>query len=283
MGPHRVSRDLVETVVRRDRLVVAGGLALITSLAWLYLLTGAGMDMGDMDMGDMDMGDMDMGNMDMSGMDMAGMHMAWDARYAVIMFLMWWIMMIAMMMPSAAPMILLFAAVNRRSRERDAPWVPTTFFATGYLIAWAGFSLGATAIHWSLDRSGLMTPAMASSADWLGAVLLIAAGLYQLTPLKHACLRHCRSPVAFVTAHWQPGRAGALRMGLWHGAFCVACCWVVMGLLFYGGVMSFTWIVGLSIFVLLEKLLPAGHGFGYVTGAGFIAWGLWLLATKLLA
>jgi len=155
-------------------------------------------------------------------------------------------------------------------------------FASGYLVAWAGFSLAATALQWALDRAGLMTMAMASASDWLGATLLIAAGIYQLTPLKHACLRHCRSPVAFVTEHWRPGPRGALRMGLWHGSYCVACCWVVMGLLFYGGIMSFYWIVGLAVLVLLEKLLPVGHRLGSLSGIAFLIWGIWLAGQALL-
>ena len=245
----------VEALARRERLVTAAALTLITLLAWAYLLAGAGMDM--------DMGDMDM-----------VMPMDWTVGYALIMFLMWWIMMIAMMLPSAAPMILLFALVNRRSRSRGASYVPTAVFASGYLVAWGGFSLAATVLQWWLEQSGWLTMAMASANPWLGGVLLIAAGIYQLTPLKHACLRHCRGPVEFITRHWRPGPKGALRMGLEHGAFCVGCCWVVMGLLFYGGVMNLYWIVGLAALVLLEKVLPRGHGFGALSGLGFLLWGL---------
>lgn len=256
-----MSDTLLESVVRRDRLVIIAALVLITGLAWVYLVSGAGMDMSAMDM------DMNM-----------VMPMDWTPVYALIMFLMWWIMMVAMMLPSAAPMILLFALVNRRSKNQGAPYVPTFVFASGYLTAWAGFSLVATLLQWWLEQSGWLTMAMASANRWLGGVLLIAAGIYQLTPLKHACLRHCRGPVEFITAHWRPGCAGAFRMGLEHGAFCVGCCWVVMGLLFYGGVMNLFWIVGLAVLVLLEKLLPQGHGFGSLTGIGFLSWGLWVLA-----
>ena len=250
----------VEALARRDRLVTAAALTLITLLAWAYLLAGAGMDM--------DMGDMDMNMV---------MPMDWTVGYALIMFLMWWIMMIAMMLPSAAPMILLFALVNRRSRSRGAAYVPTAVFASGYLIAWGGFSFAATGLQWWLEQSGWLTMAMASAHPWLGGVLLIAAGIYQLSPLKHACLRHCRGPVEFITRHWRPGAGGALRMGLEHGAFCVGCCWVVMGLLFYGGVMNLYWIVGLAVLVLLEKVLPQGHRFGALSGLGFLLWGLFLL------
>ena len=107
----------------------------------------------------------------------------------------------------------------------------------------------------------------------LGAGLLIAAGAYQLSPLKHACLRHCRSPLFFISHHWRPGNLGALRMGVEHGAFCTGCCWFLMALLFYGGIMNLYWIVGLAVFVLLEKTIPAGHWLGRITGALLIAWG----------
>lgn len=250
----------IETLARHDRRVVAAALALITLLAWVWLLAGAGMDM------------------DMTGMDLdMVMPVDWSPGYAFLMFWMWWIMMIAMMLPSAAPMILLFALVNRRSREQGAPWTPTAVFTAGYLIAWGGFSLVATLLQWWLEQSGWLTMSMASATPWLGGTILIAAGIYQLTPLKHACLRHCRGPVEFISQHWRPGRAGALRMGLEHGAFCVGCCWVVMGLLFYGGVMNLYWIVGLAVLVLLEKILPAGHWLGSLSGIGFLIWGGWLL------
>jgi predicted metal-binding membrane protein len=259
-----VNTDVIEAIVRRDRAVVIAGLVLVTLLAWAYLLAGAGMDM------------------DMAGMDPdMVMPMTWTASYALVMFLMWWIMMIAMMLPSAAPMILLFAMINRKNRQREAPFVPTGVFAAGYLVAWGGFSLAATLLHWGLERSGLLTMRMASATDWLGAGLQLSAGVYQLSPLKDACLRHCRSPIAFIMEHWRPGPAGALRMGLHHGAYCVGCCWVVMGLLFYGGVMSMGWIAGLALLVLLEKVLPAGPRIGALSGIGFMAWGGWLVASQL--
>jgi predicted metal-binding membrane protein len=249
---------VVEAGARHDRMVIAGALSLVTLLAWAWLLAGAGMGMPSMD---------------------ASMVMPvdWTPLYALTMFAMWWIMMIAMMLPSAAPMILLFALVNSRNRMQGSPYAPSAVFAAGYLAAWGGFSLAATLLQWRLDQAGWLTMAMASASHWLGGMLLIAAGLYQLSPLKHACLRHCRGPVDFVMRHWRPGHAGALRMGLEHGAYCVGCCWVVMGLLFYGGVMNLLWIAGLAALVLAEKLLPSGVLLGNIIGAGFLAWGTWLL------
>jgi predicted metal-binding membrane protein len=199
--------------------------------------------------------------------------MAWTPGYAVLLFFMWWIMMMAMMLPSAAPMILLFAMINRKQREKGAPYVPTAIFATGYVLVWGAFSVVAVAAQWGLERSGLLSSMMASTSVMLGAGLLIAAGVYQLTPLKHACLRHCRSPIFFITHHWRSGELGALRMGVEHGAFCTGCCWFLMALLFYGGVMNLFWIVGLAVFVLLEKTIPAGHWLGRIVGALLIAWG----------
>ena len=135
----------------------------------------------------------------------------------------------------------------------------------------------ATGAHWLLDQAGLLSAAMTSQNILLGSLLLIMAGVYQLTPWKHACLRHCRGPLDFVMRYWRPGRRGALEMGLRHGAVCVGCCWVVMGLLFYGGVMNLYWIVGIALLVLLEKVLPAGGYLGSVSGIVFVAWGLSLL------
>jgi predicted metal-binding membrane protein len=254
-----LASDILEAAARHDRLVIVGALGLVTLLAWAWLLSGGGMDMPS--------------SMDMNMV----MPMDWTPLYALVVFVMWWVMMMAMMLPSAAPMILLFALVNRRSRALSAPYVPTTVFASGYLVAWGGFSLAATLVHWWLERAGWLTMGMTSANCWISGFLLLAAGLYQLTPLKHACLRHCRGPVEFITRHWRPGYAGAFRMGLVHGAYCVGCCWVVMGLLFYGGVMNLYWIVGLAVLVLLEKLLPAGPYFGNISGVGFLAWGAWLL------
>lgn len=253
----------IEAAARRDRAVVAGAIAVITVLAWAYLLGGAGM------------------SMDMRGMDIDMiMPTSWTPGYALVVFLMWWMMMTAMMLPAAAPIILLFALVNRRSREHGAPYVPTAVFAAGYLLVWGGYSLAAALLQWWLQKMGWLTMAMAAADPRWGGALLVAAGLYQMTPWKHACLRHCRGPVDFIARHWQPGHGGALRMGLTHGAYCAGCCWLVMGLLFYGGVMNVYWIAGLSLLVLLERCMPAGHDLGRLSGVGLIAWGGWLLAAS---
>jgi len=219
----------------------------------------------------------------------AGMLMSpitWTPGYALLMFSMWWLMMIAMMLPSAAPMVRLHAAVTRKglARADDAgPNAPshrlhsaTTAFIAGYLVMWGAFSLVAVVAQWALERGELLSAMMMSTSRFLGSGLLLAAGLWQLTPLKTVCLRHCRSPISFLSTHWRPGVGGAFRMGIEHGVFCLGCCWFLMALLFYGGVMNLIWIIGLALFVLAEKMMPAGVAFGRVTGLLLIAWGVWL-------
>jgi len=269
----------LEAVLRRDRLVVVTALTAVIALSWAYLLVGAGMGMSAFEMTRMSHLGIAKG---MFEGDMAGMAMmtpvVWTPRYAVLMLLMWWVMMVAMMLPSAAPMILLFATVNRKQRETGHPHVATSMFSVGYLAAWAGFSLVAVILQWGLERTGILSPMLIGTNVIFGGVLLLAAGVYQLTPIKHACLRHCRSPLAFLGTHWRRGTRGALSMGLVHGAFCVGCCWFLMGLLFFGGVMNLYWIAGLALFVLFEKTVPAGHWLGYATGVALLVWGAGVLA-----
>jgi len=269
----------LEAVVRRDRLVVVTALSAVIALSWAYLLAGAGMGMSAFEMTRMSQLGMAGG---MSEGGVAGMAMmtpaVWTPGYAVLMFFMWWVMMVAMMLPSAAPMILLFATVNRKQRETGHPYVATSIFAVGYLAAWAGFSLVAVFLQWGFERTGILSPMFVGTNVIFGGVLLLAAGVYQLTPIKHACLRQCRAPLAFLTTRWRRGARGAIGMGLEHGAFCVGCCWFLMGLLFFGGVMNLYWIAGLALFVLLEKIVPAGHWLGYATGVALLVWGAGMLA-----
>ena len=260
---------LLDEVLRRDRLVVMAALVVIVGLSWIYILLGAGTGMNAVAM-----------TGGMSGM--AGMIMApavWTPAYAALMFAMWWVMMAAMMLPSAAPMLLLFARVNRTERARERPFVPTGTFVAGYLVAWGAFSALATLLQWALERLGLLSPMMATTSYWLGGALLIAAGVWQFTPVKTICLRHCRSPMGFLIQSWRPGRLGAFRMGLEHGTFCLGCCWFLMGLLFFGGVMNLFWIAGLAVFALLEKTVPRGFWVARIAGIGIVAWGVLLFVT----
>jgi predicted metal-binding membrane protein len=265
-----------EDLVKHDRAVVVAALVLVIAISWLYLLAGAGTGMSVFEMSSLSMA------IGASGGSSMGPAMAtqadWAWAYAFLMFGMWWVMMIAMMLPSAAPMIVLFALVNRRSHAKGGPYVPIAVFAGAYLVAWGGFSVVATALQWALERAALLSPMMASSDVVFSAALLVLAGAYQLSPLKHACLRRCRGPIDFISHHWRAGRRGALRMGVHHGLYCLGCCWALMALLFFGGAMNLYWIAGLALFVLLEKTIPPGHRLASLSGLGLVAWGVALLA-----
>ena len=197
------------------------------------------------------------------------------------MFFMWWIMMIAMMTPSAAPMVLLYAGAYRHEQRQGklaSGLVPTFAFAIGYLAAWAVFSLIATGLQWGLEHVGLIHQMkMWSISPAFSGTLLLAAGIYQLTPFKEVCLKHCRSPVQFLSEHFKPGKIGALNIGWRHGLYCLGCCWFLMALLFAGGIMNLVWIAGLAIFVLIEKIAPFGHGIARIAGVAMIAAGVWTL------
>jgi predicted metal-binding membrane protein len=191
---------------------------------------------------------------------------------------MWWVMMVAMMLPGAAPMLLLFARINRKERIGDRPYVPTGIFAAGYLMVWGGFSALATALQWALEQLGLLSAMMVATSYWLGGAILVLAGVWQLTPVKIICLRHCRSPLGFLLQSWRSGRLGAFRMGLEHGVYCLGCCWFLMGLLFFGGIMNLFWIAGLAAYVLLEKTAPLGDWLGRIAGIAAGVGGVLMLA-----
>ncbi len=298
------SSNLLEAVLRRDRQVVTFVLVAVITASWLYLLAGAGTDMHPHEMAALipSQKGMDSSIPGMASMpghetmtasnahshtaDLLMSPVTWTADYAFVMFSMWWLMMIAMMLPSAAPMVLLHAAVTRKGLERTENAVPTsglnrvcpstTAFIAGYLAMWGAFSLAAVIAQWGLERVELLSAMMMSTSKLLGSGLLLAAGVWQLTPLKARCLRQCRSPISFLSTHWRPEVGGAFRMGIEHGVFCLGCCWFLMALLFYGGVMNLIWIVGLALFVLIEKVIPVGVAVGKVTGLLLTAWGIWL-------
>ena len=178
---------------------------------------------------------------------------AWSWSTAVAVAVMWGGMMVAMMLPSAAPMILTFDALERRNAQAGRAASRSLVFAGAYLLVWIGYSALAAGAQWALQASGMLTPMIVSISDRLTAGLLIVAGLYQLTPLKQACLRRCRTPAGFLMAEWRDGMRGALTMGLKHGLYCAGCCWALMLLLFVAGVMNPVWIVFLTLVVALEK------------------------------
>jgi predicted metal-binding membrane protein len=239
--------------LRRDRLIVVAGLLTVVVLSWAYILSGAGMSMDAM---------------------LATAHREpWTLGHAGLMLLMWSIMMAAMMLPSAAPVILLYETISSRRRAAGEHATGAGLFALGYVGIWALFSLAATGLQFGLEKATLLSPMMATTSVAVAGVLLVAAGVYQWTPLKQACLRRCRSPLEFIISEWRAGPLGSLTMGVRHGMFCLGCCWLLMLLLFVGGIMNLAWIAGLALFVLFEKLAPAGHWISRAAGAGLIVWG----------
>jgi predicted metal-binding membrane protein len=256
--------DLIDQIFRRDRRVVAGGLALLAALAWGYIIhmsrtmpSGMPADMA----------------MPMSG-PISGPQLLWLVP-------MWIVMMVAMMVPSATPMILLFAGVARQRQVRNVPTASAAVFTLGYLLVWALYATVAAAVQWQLHRLALLSPAMASASPVLGGGLLLLAGTYQWLPLKAACLSHCRSPLGFFSNHWREGNRGALRMGVEHGTYCVGCCWALMALLFVAGVMNLLWVVLIAAFVLIEKLLAGSRMFRRISGGLLAASGLWMILAGL--
>jgi predicted metal-binding membrane protein len=230
---------------------------------------------------------MAMGGMDMSGFRMIpagqGLMMPagapWQPIEFAYVFAMWAVMMIGMMTPSVAPMILIYARVGKQADMSGQPFAASAWFAAGYLVAWTAFSLAATFAQWALQRAALLTPMMESASNVLGGVMLIAAGVYQWTPVKEACLSYCQAPLTFIMRHggFRREATGALTLGFRHGLYCIGCCWAFMLLLFVGGVMNLLWIAALAMLVLFEKTVPFGKSVSRVAGVAFIAMGAWLL------
>ena len=233
-----------EQVAARGRAVTLGALLLLAALAWAYLLSGAAMA-------------------------------ASGSSHLAAGIVMWWVMMVAMMIPAAAPTILLFARVHRHSSDTPPP---TGAFLAGYLACWLGFSMIAALLEAALQRGGALVPMVGAlrSAQTAGAIS-IAAGLYQLTSAKDSCLTECRSPAGFLSRHFRPGAAGALRLGLLHGAYCVGCCWLLMALLFVAGVMNLAFVAALTLLVAAEKLLPYGRALARFGGVLLLVAGVALL------
>ena len=251
----------IEAALRNDRIAALGGLAAVVLLAWLYLWHGAAM-------------------MDPASTATVATVRAPDAVALALTFLMWVVMMAGMMLPSAAPTILMYGAMVRKNGERGTVLPGVWIFAGAYLLVWAGFSVVATLLQALLEYASLLTPEMTSASAVLSALALVAAGAYQLTPLKQTCLNKCRNPVEFFVTRWRAGAGGAFRMGLEHGAYCVGCCWALMLLLFVAGVMNLVWIALIAGFVLVEKLFPAVPGVSRTTSTALILTGLYLLMTS---
>ena len=204
-----------------------------------------------------------------SGDSMMHGHMGPDLTMgsASLFFTMWVAMMTAMMFPAAAPMVVMYGRMRRSDPASVA------LFAGSYIALWIAFGGVAFAIAWITERR--VSHSMWLAANWArgGGVLLVLAGLYQLTPLKDLCLRQCRTPLAFVMQHWRDGRAGAINMGLRHGAFCLGCCWLLFLILVPIGVMNIAAMIAVTLVVFAEKVLPWGRGIGRVAAVGLVVYG----------
>jgi predicted metal-binding membrane protein len=256
----------LERLLARDRRLIAVALAALVVLAWSYLLV-LSKQMSD---------DASMAMPGMPNMPAMGGATARSAQSLALTVLMWWTMMVGMMVPSAAPMILQFGNVQRRELAAESPKVRVALFTAGYLAIWGAFSLLAAVAQLALTKLGLLAPLDLTVTGWLGALLVALAGIYQLTPLKNACLRRCHSPAEFLSSHWRRGNSGALRMGIDHGVYCVGCCWLLMSLLFVVGVMNLIWVAVIAVFVLIEKLVPQGETTAKINGAALLALALFL-------
>ncbi|MHB8466895.1 MAG: DUF2182 domain-containing protein [Acidimicrobiales bacterium] len=246
-----------------DRWAILTGLGVITAAAWIYLAVDARrMSLG---MSDRSMGDA------MRPMAHARM---WTGTEFGLMLVMWIVMMIAMMVPTAGPMTLVYGAVARKAAKQANPVAPTFVFVAGYLTIWSLFSVAATIAQRSLDHFALLSPTMVSASPGLGGALLIGAGIYELTRYKQACLARCRAPAQFISQHWRGGLGGAFRMGFELGVYCLGCCWMLMALLFVGGVMNLLWVAAIAVFVLLEKTMPFAEMGGRVVGMAMVLVGV---------
>ena len=198
----------------------------------------------------------------------------WSVSNWVAVFTMWAVMMAAMMLPTAMPMVSVFATLNRKRGEGGR----TLAFVAGYLVLWTAFGAAATAAQWALQTNGFVSPMIVSMSPLLSGTLLVIAGVFQFTPLKHVCLRACRTPLGFLMTDWRDGLWGATRMGIRHGIYCLGCCWALMALLFVGGAMNLLWIAALTLLVAIEKLAPKGDMIAKALGALMIGAGVARLA-----
>ncbi|MFQ5596826.1 MAG: DUF2182 domain-containing protein [Nitrospiria bacterium] len=262
---------LFESVLKRDRFLIAASLMIMAALSWAYMVYLA-WNMRIMDMAEAV-------PRDVRGMVMTQV-MSWSIVDFAMTVVMWVVMMVAMMVPAAVPMVLLFATVNRKRRERQCPFIPTGVFLSGYLLVWWGFAILAALAQWGLHQRALLPSKMDGVPPVFGGVILITAGIFQWTPLKSVCLKHCRTPLDHLVAHWREGRRGALLMGVEHGVFCLGCCWFLMGLMFVAGVMNLVWMAGVAAYILIEKIIPErtwGNIVTWSVGAGMVIWGAWMV------
>jgi predicted metal-binding membrane protein len=260
-APGKRPPTILESALRYDRTPTVVLLILLPLVSWAWIVVMARDMYGPM-----------------TGASTWMMTAVWDVRHLALLWAMWAVMMVGMMLPSASPVLLLYGGVARRSATGASEASRQIYaLAAGYLVVWALFSLAATALQRLLATLLLVSSMMEITSPVVGAMLLVIAGAYQLTPIKQACLRTCQSPLGFLMSRWRRGLAGAFRMGLEHGALCVGCCWALMLLLFVGGVMNLAVIAALTAFVAFEKLTPFGARDARISGVLLIAAALWML------
>jgi predicted metal-binding membrane protein len=257
--PSERPRTNLEAALQDDRKPLVVLLVLLPVVSWIWIVAMARDMYGSM-----------------TGASAWMMTPTWDVSHLLLLWAMWAVMMAGMMIPSVSPMLLTYGVVARRSAQRTAAR-QIYALAVGYLLVWTAFSVGATALQRVLAALLLVSPMMEVSSPRVGAALLLVAGVYQLAPFKQSCLRKCQSPLVFLMSHWRTGTAGAFRMGLEHGAYCVGCCWGLMLLLFAGGVMNLIVIAALTLFVAVEKLATFGMRGTQISGVLLIASGLWMI------
>ncbi len=253
-------------MVSRDRVVVATCILIVVALAWAYLI---GMNSQPA------LQQNPLAAMPGMSMSSGAPH---DYRELLLTFAMWSVMMVGMMTASAAPVVMLFTGMSRKRRD---PGTSTNalVFGLGYLAVWVSFSAAAALGQWGLQRELLLSHDMSITNSVAAGVILIAAGAYQLTPAKRACLKQCASPLGFLMANWRDGTAGAFAMGLRHGLFCLGCCWALMTVLFVFGIMNLAVVALLTVFVLAEKLGRVGAMVARAGSLVLIGYGTLVLAT----
>lgn len=253
----------IEKLLQREQLLAFFCLAIVIAISWTYMLHMSRRMSG-------------------TGTDITlACLMRWGPGDIAHSFVMWAIMMVAMMFPSAAPMTLMFSIVNRQQGESQRPIIPMGLFVLGYFLVWTSYSLLASLAQWGLHVAALLSHDLVITSSLLGGILLIAAGIFQWTPLRDACMSKCRSPLGFLMAEWREGRGGALIMGLRHGVNCVGCCWLLMLLSFVLGIMNMVWMAVLTVFMLIEKTFPGGHWVSRTAGLILVVWGIWVTAEAL--
>ncbi len=261
-----LSRDLLAFILKRDQIILLGGLVVVAGLSWVYMIHVA-----------WGMNDFANGH---ANATLPSVHSwsAWDFANAVVM---WGIMMLAMMLPALSPWVLALGEVTRERDTRSVPLPKAGAFLLGYGTVWLAYSILAAASQWLLQWVALLSHNWMTMSPILAGAVLIIAGIYQWTPLRDACMSHCRSPFGFFLSNWAEGSRGAYTMGVRHGLYCVGCCWALMALAFVFGVMNLLWMALMAAFLLLERTIFTGAWLGKAAGVCLMAWGIWVITSAL--